>query len=90
MYTFTKLQLSLRENLSQISCFCGDKRKVVSPRKSIFKQLDTVLVGVVRWVTIRYCASGRGALGYRKFINVFCENLFSNNWRVFSCEISLL
>ena len=26
--------------------------------------LDTVLVGVVHWVTIRYCASGCGALGY--------------------------
>ena len=26
--------------------------------------LDTMLVGVVHWVTIRYHASGRGALGY--------------------------
>ena len=32
--------------LSRISHFGGDSRKF-SPRKSIFKQLDTVLVGVV-------------------------------------------
>ena len=36
--------------LSRISRFCGDLRKF-SPRKSIFKQLDTALVGVVHWVT---------------------------------------
>ena len=38
--------------------------KVFSPKKSIFEQLDTTLVGVVHWVTIRYRASGCGALGY--------------------------
>ena len=36
--------------LSRISRFCGDSRKF-SLRKSIFKQLDTALVGVVHWVT---------------------------------------
>ena len=36
--------------LSRISCFCADSRKF-SPRKSILKQLDTTLVGVVHWVT---------------------------------------
>ena len=36
--------------LLRILCFCGDLRKF-SPRKSIFKQLDTALVGVVHWVT---------------------------------------
>ena len=40
----------LREKLSQISRFCGDFRKF-SPWKSISKQLDTVLMGVVHWVT---------------------------------------
>ena len=34
----------------KLSCFCGDSRKF-SPRKSISKQLDTVLVDVVHWVT---------------------------------------
>ena len=33
-----------------ISCFCGDLRKF-SQQKSIFKQLDTALVGMVHWVT---------------------------------------
>ena len=36
--------------LSRISRFCGDSRKF-SLRKSIFKLLDTALVGVVHWVT---------------------------------------
>ena len=38
-----------RERTSRISRFCGDSRKF-SLRKSIFKQLDTALVGVVHWV----------------------------------------
>ena len=38
------------ENFIAILRFCGDSRKF-SPRKSIFKRLDTVLVGVVHWIT---------------------------------------
>ena len=52
--------------LLRISCFCGDLRKF-SPRKSIFKQLDTALVGVVHWVTANS----------RKFFPR--ENLFPSN-----------
>ena len=37
-------------NLSRISRFCDDSRKF-SLKKSIFKQLDTTLVGVVHWAT---------------------------------------
>ena len=60
----------------------------ISHVNSIFKQLDTALVGVVlvgvvhwvtiryRWVTIRYRTSGRGALGYRKFTKVFSTNIY--------------
>ena len=55
--------------LQQNSHFCGDLCKF-SPQTPISKQWDTVLVGVVHWVTNPYsqvmghCASGRGALGY--------------------------
>ena len=41
--------LSRDKNFVNIA-FCNDLRKV-SPRKSIFKQLNTALVGVVHWVT---------------------------------------
>ena len=90
--------LSREKNFANFA-FCGNSRKF-SPRKSIFKQLDTALVGVVYWVTansrkvfsakiyfqaIRYRASGRGALGYCKFAKSFLrENLFSSNSRKFS------
>ena len=41
--------------LSRISRFCGHSRKF-SPRKSIFKQLDTALVDVVHWVIYKQFA----------------------------------
>ena len=52
------------EKTLQISRFCGDSRKF-SPRKSIFKQLDTALVGVAHLPQI-----------HESFL---CENLFSSN-----------
>ena len=48
--------------------------------KIYFKQLDTALVGVV------HCASGRGALGYRKF----GENLSAKIYFQAICESFLL
>ena len=75
--------------LSRILRFCGDSRKL-SPLKSIFKQLDTVLVGVmlgyhkfvkvlsakIYFQAIRYRASGRGALDYCKFAKVFSAKIY--------------
>ena len=39
-----------REKTFANSCFCGDSQKF-SLRISVFKQLDTAIVGVVHWVT---------------------------------------
>ena len=48
--------------------------------------LDTVLVGVVHWVTIRYRASGHDAWAYCKSVKVFSAKIyFQANCNVFSC-----
>ena len=55
----------------KLPCFCGDSRKF-SPRKSIFKQLDTALVGVVHWVT----ANSRKFYPRKSIFKQFAELLF--------------
>ena len=56
--------------LSRISCFCDDLRKF-SLRKSIFKQLDTALVGVVHWVTANSQKFSPRKSIFKQFAKVF-------------------
>ena len=54
----------------RISRFCGDSRKFY-PRKSIFKQLDTALVGVVHWVTANFRKFSLRKSIFKQFAKVF-------------------
>ena len=56
--------------LSRISRFCGDSRKF-SQRKSIFKQLDTALVGVVHGVTTNSRKFSPRKSIFKQFVKVF-------------------
>ena len=56
--------------LSRISHFCGDSR-IFSTRKSTFKQLDTVLVGVVHWVTANSLKFSPRKCIFKQFSKVF-------------------
>ena len=56
--------------LSRILRFCGDSRKFY-PRKSIVKQLDTVLVGVVHWVTANSQTISPRKSIFKQFAKVF-------------------
>ena len=56
--------------LSQISRFCGDLRKF-SQRKSIFKQLDTALVGMVHWISANSRKFSLRNSTFKQFAKVF-------------------
>ena len=64
--------------LSRISCFCGDLQKF-SPRKSIFKQLDTALVGVV------HVSANSRKFSLRKCIFKQFAKVFSREKTVYLC-----
>ena len=56
--------------LSRISRFGGDSQKF-SPRKSIFKQLDTALVDVVHWIPVNSRKFSHQKSIFKQFAKVF-------------------